>query len=114
MGLGLCLDAGPKSNRVGASLRTGPLDAGVSVLSVFVLQATVLTLTIANRVRSAKMEAMTIQCHKAGKFMKFGMRKPSIKKSLRARTTGKWKRQFKRMFIPFYGRKGVGLVKNPT
>lgn len=45
--------------------------------------------------------------------MKFGMRKPSIKRSLKARTTGKLKRRIKRTFIPWYGKKGVGLVKNP-
>lgn len=45
--------------------------------------------------------------------MRFGIRKPSIKKSIRARTTGKWKRKIKRMFIPFYGKKGVGFIKNP-
>ena len=32
--------------------------------------------------------------------MKIGMRKPSIKKSLKARTTGKLKRSIKRAIIP--------------
>jgi len=45
--------------------------------------------------------------------MKFGMRKPSIKKSIKARTTGKWKRQIKRQINPFYGKKGMGLLRNP-
>ena len=45
--------------------------------------------------------------------MKFGMRKPSIKHSVKARTTGKLKRRIKKAFIPWYGKKGVGLVKNP-
>lgn len=33
------------------------------------------------------------------------MRKPSFKKSLKARTTGKWKRQIKKAIIPGYGKK---------
>lgn len=46
--------------------------------------------------------------------MKFGMRKPSIKKSFKARTTGKIKRQAKSAINPIYGKKGVGFVKNPS
>lgn len=45
--------------------------------------------------------------------MKFGMRKPSLKKSIRARTTGKAKRAVKKAVVPGYGKKGMGLVKNP-
>ena len=45
--------------------------------------------------------------------MKFGMRKPSIKKSISARTTGKAKRAVKKAVIPGYGKKGPGWVKNP-
>lgn len=45
--------------------------------------------------------------------MKFGMRKPSIKKSIKARTTGRVKRAIKRKVIPGYGRPGVGFIKNP-
>ena len=45
--------------------------------------------------------------------MKIGMRKPSIKKSLKARTTGKLKRSIKRAIIPGYGKKGMGWIKNP-
>lgn len=41
------------------------------------------------------------------------MRKPSPMKSLKARTTGKWKRQVKRAIIPFYGQKGTGIFKDP-
>ena len=37
--------------------------------------------------------------------MKFGMRKPSLKKSLKARTTGKAKRAIKKAVIPGYGKK---------
>lgn len=45
--------------------------------------------------------------------MKLGMRKPSIKKSLKARTTGNLKRSLKKSINPFYGQKGTGLVTNP-
>lgn len=40
--------------------------------------------------------------------MKFGMRKPSIKKSLSARTRGRLTRSVKRSLIPGYGKKGAG------
>lgn len=45
--------------------------------------------------------------------MKFGMRKPSIAKSLKARTTTKYKRKVKKALIPGYGEKGMGWIKNP-
>jgi len=45
--------------------------------------------------------------------MKVGIRKPSIKKSISARTTGKVKRKLKRAVNPFYGKKGMGWIKNP-
>lgn len=45
--------------------------------------------------------------------MKFGMRKPSIKKSIKARTTGKAKRKVKKALVPGYGKKGMGYIKNP-
>ena len=45
--------------------------------------------------------------------MKIGIRKPSIKKSISARTTGKAKRKLKRIANPFYGKKGMGFIKNP-
>ena len=45
--------------------------------------------------------------------MKFGMRTPSIKKSIKARTTGKAKRAVKKALIPGYEKKGVGWIKNP-
>lgn len=41
------------------------------------------------------------------------MRKPSLKKSLKARTTGRAKRKIKKAVIPGYGKKGMGWVKNP-
>lgn len=45
--------------------------------------------------------------------MKFGMRKPSLKKSLKARTTGRVKRKAKSSINPFYGKKGTGWIRNP-
>lgn len=45
--------------------------------------------------------------------MKIGIRKPSIKKSITARTTGKAKRKAKTALVPGYGKKGIGFVKNP-
>lgn len=45
--------------------------------------------------------------------MKIGMRKPSLKKSIKARTTGKAKRALKKAIIPGYGKKGTGWLKGP-
>ena len=45
--------------------------------------------------------------------MKFGIRKPSLKRSIKARTTGRAKRAVKRAVIPGYGKKGMGWIKNP-
>lgn len=45
--------------------------------------------------------------------MKVGIRKPSIKKSVKARTTGKLKRSVKKAVNPLYGKKGMGLVNDP-
>lgn len=45
--------------------------------------------------------------------MKFGMRKPNIKKSFKAKTTGKVKRKAKNSLNPLYEKKGVEYVKNP-
>ncbi len=45
--------------------------------------------------------------------MKFGLRTPSLKRSLKARTTGRAKRAIKKSLIPGYGKKGAGWVKNP-
>ena len=45
--------------------------------------------------------------------MKFGMRTPSIKKSINARTTGKAKRAIKKAIIPGYGKKGMGWLRDP-
>ena len=45
--------------------------------------------------------------------MKFGVRKPSLKRSIKARTTGRAKRAVKKAVIPGYGKKGMGWVKKP-
>lgn len=45
--------------------------------------------------------------------MKIGMRKPNIKKSIKARTTGKYKRAIKKAVVPGYGKKGSGWIKDP-
>ncbi len=45
--------------------------------------------------------------------MKFGIRKPSLKKSIKARTIGKAKRNIKKAINPLYGKKGVGFAKKP-
>ena len=39
--------------------------------------------------------------------VKVGFRKPSLKKSIKARTTSKYKRRLKKAINPFYGKKGV-------
>ncbi|MFR0943705.1 MAG: hypothetical protein ACLSH1_04200 [Clostridia bacterium] len=41
--------------------------------------------------------------------MKYGVRKPNVKKSIKARTTGKVKRQVKKAVNPLYGKKELGL-----
>ncbi len=45
--------------------------------------------------------------------MKIGMRKPSVKKMFKAKTTGRAKRALKRSINPLYGKKGMGLINNP-
>jgi len=45
--------------------------------------------------------------------MKIGLRKISINKMVKARTTGKLKRKIKSAVIPGYGMKGIGLIKDP-
>lgn len=42
------------------------------------------------------------------------MRKPSLKRSISARTTGRLKREVKRSYNPLYGRKGMGWINNPS
>lgn len=41
------------------------------------------------------------------------MRTPSLKKSVKARTTGKIKRAVKKAAIPGYGKRGMGWIRNP-
>ena len=48
-----------------------------------------------------------------GENMKLGLRKLSLKKKVKAMTTGKAKRKLKKIFVPGYGKKGTGLFKNP-
>lgn len=45
--------------------------------------------------------------------MKFGLRKPSLKKSFSARTSALFSRTIKRALIPGYGKKGIGWLTNP-
>lgn len=45
--------------------------------------------------------------------MKIGYRRPSVKKSFKARTTGKLKRKAKKAINPLYGKKGMGYINNP-
>lgn len=44
---------------------------------------------------------------------KIGVRRFSPRKSIAARTTGRLTRSIKRALIPWYGKKGVGWLKNP-
>lgn len=45
--------------------------------------------------------------------MKFKMRTPCFKKSIKARTIGKAKRAVKKALIPRYGKNGMGQINNP-
>ena len=45
--------------------------------------------------------------------MKIGIRTPSLKKSIKARTTGKLKRTIKKEINPLYGTTTMGLIRNP-
>nr|WP_029248301.1 hypothetical protein [Micrococcus luteus] len=46
--------------------------------------------------------------------MKIGLRKPSLKKSIKARTTGRAKAcDQSAKVIPGYGRKGMGWLRDP-
>lgn len=46
--------------------------------------------------------------------MKFEIRTPSVSKSISARTKGRITRSAKSAFIPGYGQRGTGIVKNPS
>lgn len=41
------------------------------------------------------------------------MRKPSLKKIVKAKTTARAKRAIKSSINPLYGKKGMGLINNP-
>ncbi len=45
--------------------------------------------------------------------MKAGFRTPNLKKSVKARTTGKVKRTVKKSVNPLYGKRGMGYVNDP-
>ena len=45
--------------------------------------------------------------------MKVGVRTPRVKRRVKARAAGKVKRQIKRATNPFYGKKGMGMIKDP-
>lgn len=46
--------------------------------------------------------------------MKIGARKPSLKKSFKARTTGRAKRVVKSSINPMYSKKGIGWINDPS
>lgn len=76
----------------------------------------------AQRVRPARLSAVMFRLLYVQRFyrmnvvirkeavMKYGMRKPSWKKSLSARTKGRATRAVKRALIPGYGKKGMGWL----
>lgn len=45
--------------------------------------------------------------------MKVGIRKPNLKKTIKAKTTGKVKRTVKKTINPIYGKKGMGYINDP-
>lgn len=45
--------------------------------------------------------------------MKVGIRKPSVKKYVSAKTTGRINREIKKSVNPIYGRKGMGFINDP-
>lgn len=51
--------------------------------------------------------------NRGGCVVKVGVRKPSVRKSISARTTGKINRTVKKATNPLYGKKGMGYIKNP-
>lgn len=46
-------------------------------------------------------------------IVKLGIRTPNLKSRVKARTTGKLKRKVKRAVNPLYGKKGMGMLRNP-
>ncbi|GAA5421203.1 hypothetical protein Thaha01_00181 [Tetragenococcus halophilus subsp. halophilus] len=51
---------------------------------------------------------------KGGISVKFGVRKPNIKKLVASKTSGKSKLKAKKSITPTYGKKGTGAIKSPT
>lgn len=45
--------------------------------------------------------------------MKIGIRTPSLKKMLKVKTTGKYKKRVMKTINPLYSKKGIGLINNP-
>ena len=45
--------------------------------------------------------------------MKVGMRKPSLKRSISARTTGRVNKSIKKNLNPMYGKRGMGMINSP-
>ena len=45
--------------------------------------------------------------------MKFGMRKPNLKKVVKSKTTGSIKRKTKKAINPLYSKNGMGFIKDP-
>ena len=45
--------------------------------------------------------------------MKYGIRTPNLKKSIKSRSTGRLKRTVKKSINPLYGKKGMGFINNP-
>lgn len=45
--------------------------------------------------------------------MKFGIRKPSITRSVKSRTSGRLTRSLKKASQPLYGKPGTGIFKHP-
>ena len=46
-------------------------------------------------------------------MLRIGIRVPSLKKSISARTTGRLNRTIKKAIIPGYGKKVMGWITNP-
>ena len=65
-------------------------------------------LAVSTAVRSM-LHTMNVVIQKEA-AMKYGMRKPSWKKSLSARTKGRATRAVKKALIPGYGKKGMGWL----
>ena len=86
-------------------MRTGPGFDSPQLQAIIVVASTWRWLGNANTAKKIIKEGF--------KSVKIGIRKPSIKKSIKARTTGKIKRKIKKAIIPFYGQKDIGFIKNP-